>query len=280
MPQPLVELGGQGDLLHIAIANGFPPATYLPVFRPLMNQFRVVSLPPRALWSPPPSPQSTRTWLDVAEDLLTGLRAHDLSNVIAVGHSIGAIVSLVAAAREPARFRGLVLLDPTIFPRPMLWLIRVMQTVGQQARMPLVKGALKRRADFASYDEAFAYWREKKLFRNWTDEGVRLYTESVLQPVANGDGLELIWSPQWEAKYYQTILTTTWRYLPHLRQMPLLVIRGGTSDTLRAETAQQMRRQLPLMAYHEIEGHGHLFPHSAPEETTRILQAWLARIKS
>ena len=35
--------------------------------------------------------------------------------VIGVGHSIGAIVTLRAALRDPGKFRALVLIDPVLF---------------------------------------------------------------------------------------------------------------------------------------------------------------------
>ena len=52
MPQPLYDFGGEKDAppTHIAVANGFPPETYIPLVRPLLEDYHVVSLPPRAMW--------------------------------------------------------------------------------------------------------------------------------------------------------------------------------------------------------------------------------------
>jgi pimeloyl-ACP methyl ester carboxylesterase len=92
MTQPLIELGGRGALVHVAPANGFPPHSYRPAVEPLLPDHRVVSLPPRALWpeagAPPAAPGS---WTTLADDLLAGIRAHDLPPLIAVGHSFGGI---------------------------------------------------------------------------------------------------------------------------------------------------------------------------------------------
>ncbi|MDX2139456.1 MAG: alpha/beta hydrolase, partial [Chloroflexota bacterium] len=267
MPQTLHEFGGAGAVMHLAVANGFPPETYTPLLAPLTAHYRVLSLPPRALWIPPPATDTVRSWRDLADDLLAGLRAHDLRDVIAVGHSFGAVASLVAAAQEPQRFRALILLDPTIFPPHMLFTIRLMQTFGLQSRMPLVNGALKRRARFDTLDEAFIYWRGKRLFSDWSDDALRLYTKSVLHPSADGK-LVLRWSPQWEARYYQTILTTTWRSVSQLRgKVPVLTLRGERSDTFFPAAAERLQRLLPDMRYSEIAEHGHLFPHTAPDAT-------------
>lgn len=48
-----------------------------------------------------------------ATDLLDVLRALDLTAVVFVGHSIGAMIGVLAAVREPARFANLVLLAPS-----------------------------------------------------------------------------------------------------------------------------------------------------------------------
>ena len=89
--------------------------------------------------------------------------------------------------------------------------------------------------------------------------------------------MELIWPPEWEAYYFSTVYTDTWAALPQLKgKLPILTIRGGDTDTLTPEAAEQMRTILPDMTYAEVPGHGHLFPQSAPGETAAIIQRWLA----
>jgi pimeloyl-ACP methyl ester carboxylesterase len=280
MPQTLYEFGGQGAPVHLAVANGFPPPTYRSLAAPLTERYRVFSLPPRALWGNPPPPESVRTWRDLADDLLAGLEAFHIEPVVAIGHSFGAVASLVAAAQKPERFRALVLLDPTIFLPWQMFTLSVLRVFGLQTRMPLVRGALNRRARFANVDEAYAYWRGKRLFHDWPDEAVRLYTAGTTQPDRDGHGIELAWSPAWEARCYQTILTTTWHYLAALRgTLPILLLRGARSDTLSAQVAARMCRVLPQIRSLEVEGYGHLFPHAAPEATLRRIEPWLREQK-
>lgn len=274
--QPLVELGGTGGaVMHIAVANGFPPQTYTPLLAPLTARYRVVSLPPRPLWTNPPPPDSVTSWRSLASDMLAGLRKHDLRDVIAVGHSFGAVASMLAVLEEPSRFRALILLDPTFLPPHLLWLIKLSRIFRFEHRQPLVQGALRRRARFATEQEAFDYWRGKPLFRDWSDDVLWLYTRSLTRPAPDG-GLELAWSPQWEARYYKTIFTESWRELPKLRGvLPVLAIRGTTTNTFLEASARKFRRVLPAAVYAEIEGHGHLFPHSAPDQTRAIMEGWL-----
>lgn len=278
MPQTLYEYGGTGSIIHVAIANGFPPPTYKPLVQPLTSRYRVVSLPPRPLWSDPPPPESVNSWRSLADDLLAGLRQYNLTDVIAVGHSFGGVGSLVAITLEPSRFRGLVLLDPTIFTPFRLRLVALARLFGLMARYPLVQGALRRRAKFASVDEAYTYWRGKRLFKDWSDEVLRLYAESMTRPTPDGSGVELTWSPQWEAHYYSLFMTETWRYIRKLpKSLPVLAVRGGETETFLAPAAEKLRQVLPQAEYVEIAGHGHLFPQSAPDETRAAIENWLAK---
>lgn len=48
-----------------------------------------------------------------ADDLLDVLRALDLPSVALIGHSVSAVIGMLAAIQEPARFAGLVMLGPS-----------------------------------------------------------------------------------------------------------------------------------------------------------------------
>jgi pimeloyl-ACP methyl ester carboxylesterase len=274
MNQPLYDFGGSGPVMHVAVANGFPPAVYAPLVAPLTAYYHVVSLPPRALWPGEQPPEQRTDWRGVAEDILTGLRAYDFTDVVAIGHSFGGIATILAALAEPERFKAVILLDPTILPPEVMAGMAAAQADGTVVNFPLAQGALRRRRRFASADEACAYFRGKWLFNGWPDATVRLYAEAGLRPAADGDGLELAWPPEWEAYYFTTLYTRTWEVVGGLRP-PVLAIRGETSDTFFAEAAERLRGLLPEMAYAEIPAHGHLFPQSAPDETRRIIEAWL-----
>jgi pimeloyl-ACP methyl ester carboxylesterase len=67
--------------------------------------------------------------------------------------------------------------------------------------------------------------------------------------------------------------------LPRLSGLlPVLIVRGGESDTYVAESAREVREILPDATHVDIPGHGHLFPQSAPAETGRVIAEWLASL--
>lgn len=273
---PLVDLGGAGPVVSLAIANGFPPQTYRPLLDPFTDRHRVVCLLPRALWGSSLPPESLTSWQQMADDLVAGLRQHHLTDVIAIGHSVGAVTSTLAAIAEPERFRALVLLDPSFLPPALLAVIRLLRATRQSHRFPLARASLRRRTKFANVEQAFEYWRVKPLFADWPAETIRLYAESMTRSSNNGGSVELAWPPQWESQVYQTIFTDWQREIPKLRSLlPVLVIRGTETNTFTGTAERIAKRLLPDATYASIEGHGHLFPQSAPVETRRIIESWL-----
>lgn len=275
---PIYDFGGSGQVVHIALANGFPPQTYLPMLTQFTQQYRVVNLMPRALWDNAPPPQKLLSWKElVAKDLHQGMIEHNLRDMVAIGHSFGGIATLLTAIQDPARFKAIILLDPTIFPRPYMKAIQISRLLGRKMNTPLAERTEKRKMTFDSVDVAYTYFKGKKLFADWDEQALHQYAQSM-KP--NPDGtVSLAWKREWEAYYFRTIYGGTWGELRKLRgKMPILLMRGGTSDTLFASVANSIRRVLPDITYHEIAGHGHLFPQSAPQQTADVILGWLKNI--
>lgn len=281
MHQPLHDFGGSGPPLHLAVANGFPPASYAPFVAPLLAQYRVFSLPPRALWpgvGPPPA--GATSWETMADDLLAGWTSQGIDRLAVVGHSYGGVASLLAAVRAPERVKALVLLDPTILAPAVLDQVRQLRARGEMPRMPLVEGARRRRNRFASVEEAYQSWRSKPLFARWPDATLRLYAESMTRPAAERDGVELTWTREWEAYYYETLYAESWVAAAALpREIPLLVMVGGESTTVLPESVAEMRRAWAHADLRVLPGVGHLFPQEMGAAAGEMVREWLGREK-
>ena len=278
MPQTLIELTGDAGapLLNIMPANGFPPQTYLPMLRGLAG-FHSISLPPRALWGDQAAPATLRSWRAAADDLLRGLDRFGLDDIVAVGHSLGGVLSMLALIKEPQRFRALVMLDPVLLPQAALDMLAAARDSGRIDDMPLVQGARRRRRFFASRRVAYSRFREKPIFADWPAEALSLYVEHGLRARDNGAGYELTWSPAWEAYYFSTVYQSIWQDLPKLNNLaPILIIRAEDSDTFPDTSYARARSLAPAATFHELKGQAHLFPQAAPLETARVIRDWLA----
>ena len=278
MPQTLLELGGPADapLIHIAPANSFPPQIYQPMLSFLTDRYRAICFPPRALWGDQTPPQELREWQDLADDLLCAFDKWSMSEIVLIGHSFGGIASLLAAIKEPDRFSALVLLDPTILsPDRLDWLKKAAEQDALD-QTPLVKGALRRRRVVESRDLAWARFRNRPHFADWSDEVLRLYVDHGFRERSHNAGYELTWSVDWEVYYYSTVYQRIWEDLPKLEGLlPVLIIGGDTSDTFEQSDQEAVQHLVPSATNCVIKGQGHLFPQSAPDETGALIRSWL-----
>jgi pimeloyl-ACP methyl ester carboxylesterase len=262
----------QKPLLHLAHANGFPPQTYQKAIEALLPDYHVLSLAARPLWGDTP-PKWLKHWSQMSDDLLEGLKGRGAKKVIGVGHSLGGVLTLYAAVKQRDLFSHVILIDPTMLSPKLLWQIRLMKLFGLEARSFLVKGALRRKRTWESIDAAFLYFRERRLFKDWSDEMVRFYVKSMTGPVPEG-GVQLIYPPEWEARIYKTIPTDVWKYAGRL-QVPTLVIRGESSNTFTAESEKAFQKINPSATFAVVPGAGHLVPQEKPEEVGKLVAEFL-----
>jgi pimeloyl-ACP methyl ester carboxylesterase len=272
-PDLLHDFGGEGPVIHLAHANGFPPGTYNPLAATLTGDYHVVGLPARPLW-PDSHPESAPDWHPLAGDLIQGLYESGLKNIIGVGHSLGGVCTMLAAIRQPGLFRAVVLIDPVILPPAWLWVLQVMRRLGLRQWQPLVQGALRRRRTWPSRQACHERYRGKPLFANWPDASLRAYVEAGTRLRRDGQ-VELAYPPEWEAHIFATTPTDVWRYVPQLRT-PMLVVRGEHSDTFRPQSQRRMARLLPHARFHVVPGAGHLVPLERPVETGAAVRDFLA----
>ncbi|MCX6064260.1 MAG: alpha/beta hydrolase [Chloroflexi bacterium] len=274
---PYTDFGGVGPELHFLHANGYPPACYLPLMELLKNRFHVSAMHLRPLW-PGARPEEIGAWHPLTDDLLFFLNEQKLGPVIGIGHSLGAIVTLRAALRQPERFRALVLIDPVLFPPRFIATFNLAKVLGFASRLhPLIAGALKRRRTFDSLEQLYRGYRRRHIFRFFSDENLQTYVNGLSKPRADG-AFELAYSPEWEARIYYTGVwrdMDLWWGLPKLK-VPTLIIRGAETDTFLAQTAHRVEKVRPETKIVSLEKSTHLVPLEKPQETLDTIVSFLA----
>lgn len=283
-PIPFFDLNGSGLPLHFLHANGYPPECYRPFLELLQTQYQVFGMLLRPLWKDS-NPNDIHDWEPFSDDLLKFLTPQSTS-VIGVGHSIGAVVTLRAALREPSKFRALILLDPVLFVPSRLIAWNFFRAIGLGNKVyPKIAGALKRRRTFDNLDLVFHGYRNRDVFRYMSDENLRIYLEGITRKTENGreasppGSYELVYSPEWESHIYLTGLRDfdIWRDLPKL-EVPTLFIRGAETDTFLENTARLVKRKQPRVWVETLEKSTHLLPLERPQEVFDMLQSFLQEV--
>jgi len=265
--------------LHFAHANAYPPGAYAPLLDDLRRRFAVRAMASRPLW-PGSAPGKLHDWHPLADDLVAYLDKHGARGWVAVGHSLGAILTAEAALRRPEFFRALVLIDPVIFSRPLMAGWNAARRLGLARRVhPLIPTALRRRRVFLSADEMFERYRRAPIFRRLSDASLRAYVASVAGPRADGQpGVELAFSPEWEVAIYESGPLDLLDKL-HLLTLPVLAIRGAESDTFRPWGVRALKQRLPSAVVRDVPGTGHLVPLERPGECATIIIEFVEALK-
>ena len=112
-----------------------------------------------------------------------------------------------------------------------------------------------------------------QLFKNWSDEMVHAYSDSITGPAPDGR-VQLIYPPEWEAQMYRTIPSDVWKFTKLIGQ-PTLVIRGETSNTFTADSEKAFRKSNPKVSFEVVPGAGHLVPQEIPCEVGSLIIRFL-----
>jgi sigma-B regulation protein RsbQ len=190
-----------------------------------------------------------------ATDILEICDALQLQDVIFVGHSVAAMMGLLAAKREPARFKALVLVGPS--PR----YINDEGYVGGFSRQD-IDGLLQ------SLESNYLGW------------------SSAMAPVIMGNpdrpelGAELTNSfcradPEIAAHFAEvTFLSDNRQDLPHVHT-PALVLQCADDVIAPNAVGEYVHRQMPNSTLRMMNATGHCPNLSAPEETTAAIKDFL-----
>jgi pimeloyl-ACP methyl ester carboxylesterase len=273
---PYSDFGGTGRDLTFLHANGYPPGCYTPLLRALATQEHTLAMLMRPLWPGSP-PEAISSWHVLSDDFLRFLSGRGLRKVIAIGHSLGAIVALRAALAAPDRFTALVLLDPVLMSKGRIRAWRLLRTLGVGHRLHAkIRGAYGRRRAFPDLEQAFQGYRRHAVFRHLSDAGLRALIDGLTTP-AEGGGYRLIYSPEWEARVYYTGVWNDWDLwngLPALN-VPALIVRGAYSDTFEDVTSRAVRSVNTRIRTHTVANASHLVPLEQPSEVYQVVQRFL-----
>lgn len=185
---------GQSSSLLMVHATGFHCRVWDQVIRRL-PQHHVVALDQRSHGRSTQVPITN--WAHLGEDLAGFVKARELGPMIGVGHSMGAHALVQAAAREPERFRALLLVDPVIASPSAYHLPHPVMGSG-------LHPAARRRSRFASAQEMIERFAARRPYDLFDAQSLRDYCTHGLLPAPDGEGFELACTPLSEASVYMT----------------------------------------------------------------------------
>lgn len=172
--------------------------------------------------------------------------ALNLTSLIIIGTSLGALLAMVFAAQQPSLVSGIVLNDagPEIDPNGAA---RIAKYVGLQQPV-------------SSWQDAATQARQTygHALPGLTDEQWLSYTRQAYRE--NDEGKPIPDSDPNIGRLFRSGAATPqnlWPVFTQLKNLPMLVIRGATSDILSAATVVQMAERKPDLRQLTVANRGH-----------------------
>lgn len=251
---------GQGHRLHFAHATGMNAALYARLLAPLADHFAIIASDARGHGHTglDNDPAQLTSWEDFAHDLLRLLDVIDAGQRwLLAGHSMGATVSLLAAALRPERVAGLVLLDPPMLPFDIAAAVRA----GASIPNPMADQAERRRGQFPSLAEARAAYLGRGVFKSWGDADLDAYLAGGL--VDTAEGVQLACTPAFESATFRAVSPNVEPALARL-QCQFILLAGEHGSTVRDAELAAFAAHPHCLEARRLPGTSHFLPLEQP----------------
>jgi pimeloyl-ACP methyl ester carboxylesterase len=194
-----------------------------------------------------------------------------------VGHSLGGLLSLLAACRRPDLAASLVMLDSPVVTGWRAGFLRVSKSTGLIHHVSPGKASMRRRQHWPDREAVYQHFKSKAVFAAWDDRVLRDYVATGF--VERNGHVELAFDREVETLIYNTLPHHLGALLKrHPPACPVSFVAGTDSQEMRqGGTAAALA--LAGQRYVHIPG-THLYPMERPEETARHVLALLAQTPS
>ena len=266
------------SLIVFSHANSFSASTYRVLFKHLRSRgFKVKAVEKFGHAAQYPV---TNNWPHLVQQLADYAQAESQKAgepAFLVGHSLGGLLSLMAAARNPELARGVLLLDSPVLSgwrAKTLGVIKSAQMVGS-----ISPGAVsrRRRDTWPSVEAALEYFQQKKAFARWEPQVLQDYVEHGTH---DRDGQRVLsFERDIETAIYNTLPDDLDRLIRrHPLKCPVAFI-GGLHSREMKQVGMAMTEQVTKGRIAMLDG-SHLFPMEKPAATAAAIEAALLNLRS
>ncbi|OGB33870.1 MAG: alpha/beta hydrolase [Burkholderiales bacterium RIFCSPLOWO2_12_FULL_61_40] len=269
------------SLVIFSHANSFGASTYGVLFKSLRARGFTVKAIER--FGHDEKYPVTNNWPQLVQQLVDFTQAQvDQSGTPAflVGHSLGGILSLMAAARQPALVRGVVLVDAPILGGWRATTVGVMKSTQLMGSMPPAKISRQRRNNWPSQQAALEHFRHKKAFAKWDPQVLQDYISHGTHDEGQGQETKRVLS------FDRAVETAIYNTFPnhleglfrrHPVKCPVTFI-GGSQSAEMKQVGMAMTDRFTKGRTMMLDG-SHLFPMEKPLATAAAIEAALRNLE-
>lgn len=257
-------------LLHFCHGNSFPSGSYRQLLDALRPHYDVHFTD--MVGHDPRFPVGDG-WTGLVDELVAELESYGRPAIL-VGHSLGGMLSAMAAERRPDLARCVVMLDSPVVAgwRALAW--RLVKLLGKASRYSPGRFSERRRNVWPSRTAAHEHFMSKDIFAAWAPGVLDDYLEVGLAP--HPDGVQLRFDRDVETAIYNGLPHHMGKLIRHDFPVPVGFIGANNSEELRQAGIKATRK---LVGEHFVmtEG-GHLFTMEHPKRAARLTHEMIQRL--
>lgn len=251
------------ELIHFVHGNGFPSLCYKQLLNELNNRYDYCYID--QVGHDPFFPV-TDNWNALVDEVILSIQTQACVPVIAVGHSLGGVLSLLAAIARPDLFKAVILLDSPIIGRVKSSIVRLSKMLGMIDHITPASRTRERRDHWQSRADALSYLRSKLLFKQFTPTCLDDYIDYGLKK--DDSGYSLRFNREIEYQIYRTIPHALHQHEGELK-VPCALIYGDKSNVINRGDLGYMKKHYGVVSY-ETKG-THMYPMEHPETVANLI---------
>jgi pimeloyl-ACP methyl ester carboxylesterase len=229
------------------------------------DKFRVIALDQRGHGDSDWAPDGDYSPETQQKDIKAVVDAIGLNDFVLMGLSMGGRNSFTYAANNPGKIKALVIVDAG--------------PENRRAGSDSIRNFVQQEDELDSVDEFVE--RVRKFNPRRPAEQIRGSIMHNLKQLPNGKWTwkydKLLRSPNRRMANDPEMTKRLWGYLESV-QCPTLVVRGGNSDVMALETADEMHRRMVNGRLATVEGAGHLVTGDSPAGFQKVVTGFLSNL--
>lgn len=273
--ESLDQLDPEQAIIVFRHGNGLSALCYWPFLKHFLSDYELVLIGAQA-HGLSENGKTFAGWdqaCDEIQPLLTRYESHPL---IAMGHSFGAILSLLSASRNLGMYQQVLALDPILFTPYMAMMMAPLADKEFWHRVfPLARQARRRNNGWRDRQQAYEYFYQRGMFKTWSNEALQAYVDHALIPSDdNNESAVMLACPPWmEAQVFATYPKRVWHELKALN-IPTLFLHGDKTYRFVAVSARKLMRRNHWVKSQQVEG-DHCFMLGQPEFFAQMVLSYL-----
>jgi len=214
-------------------------------------------------------PGTGYTFRQIGEDMAAVIQTLGLERPFAVGHSAGGMSLLIADHVAPGSVGKAVLVDTRVGDSPMMMLT-------PEERQERMERTSQKRSVWESREVMYAAYRNRRVFKTWTDEVFGYYIEGGTRLLEDGRA-ELKCPTDAESTFYRTrVALQTSQVVQGLSgQYLLLVGNYEGAQTEQDEAVQRLMRESKDSRFKALKQGSHFAPMEYPDQVLAEIRLFL-----